>query len=112
MWRSPWDNNVHGGDQLAHSLWALSTGGPWGSGPGGGDPAMIPAGHTDLVLPAIGEEWGFAGGLTVCLLFAFLVQRAFRIAREASDAFAMFSALGLGSLVPLDMLVISGECAS
>ena len=30
-------------------------------GPGWGDPGMIPAGNTDLVLPAIGEEWGFAG---------------------------------------------------
>ena len=34
MWLSPWDNDVHGGDQLAHALWALSTGGLWGSGPG------------------------------------------------------------------------------
>ena len=59
MWLSPWDNDVHGGNQLAHSLWAFSTGGAWGSGPGWGDPAMIPAGNTDLVLPAIGEEWGF-----------------------------------------------------
>ena len=23
MWLSPWDNDVHGGDQLAHALWAL-----------------------------------------------------------------------------------------
>ena len=57
MWLSPWDNDVHGGNQLAHSLWAFSTGGAWGSGPGWGDPALIPAGNTDLVLPAIGEEW-------------------------------------------------------
>ena len=61
MWLSPWDNDVHGGNQLAHSLWAFSTGGAFGSGPGWGDPAMIPAGNTDLVLPAIGEEWGFCG---------------------------------------------------
>src|SRR5260370_4757132 len=108
MWLSPWDNDVRGGDQLAHSLWALSTGGPLGSGPGWGDPAMIPAGHTDLVLPAIGEEWGFAGVLTVFLLFAFLVHRAFGIAREAADDFAMFAALGLATLVALEMLVISG----
>src|SRR5262249_23178506 len=27
MWLSPWDNDVRGGDQLAHSLWAFSTGG-------------------------------------------------------------------------------------
>jgi cell division protein FtsW (lipid II flippase) len=44
MWLSPWDNDVQGGDQLAHSIWALSTGGLWGSGPGWGDPALIPAG--------------------------------------------------------------------
>ena len=25
MWLSPWDNVVHGGDQLAHSLWAYAT---------------------------------------------------------------------------------------
>ena len=38
MWLSPWDNDVHGGDQLAHALWAFATGGPTGSGPGWGDP--------------------------------------------------------------------------
>src|SRR5262249_20332060 len=108
MWLSPWDNDVRGGDQLAHSIWALSSGGPWGSGPGWGDPAMIPAGHTDLVLPAIGEGWGLAGVAAVCLLFALLVHRAFRIALDAPDDFAMFAALGLGTLIALEMLVISG----
>ena len=32
MWLSPWDNLVHGGDQLAHSLWAYATGGIAGHG--------------------------------------------------------------------------------
>src|SRR5579872_3494030 len=90
MWLSPWDNNVRGGDQLAHSLWAFSAGGAWGSGPGWGDPSMIPAGHTDLVLPAIGEEWGFAGVIAVGVLFLFLVRCAFRIALRAPDEYAMF----------------------
>ena len=35
---------------------------------------MIPAGHTDLVLPAIGEEWGFAGVAAVLLLFFLLLR--------------------------------------
>ena len=108
MWLSPWDNDVPGGDQLAHSLWALSTGGLWGSGPGWGDPALIPAGHTDLVLPAIGEEWGFVGVAAIGLLFAFLVRRSLRIARAAQDEYALFLALGLASLVALEMLLISG----
>jgi len=108
MWLTPWDNDVHGGDQLAHSLWAFATGGPFGSGPGLGDPGMIPAGHTDLVLSAIGEEWGFAGVACIFLLFAFLFWRAMRAALRADDDYSMFLALGLGSLLTLEMLLISG----
>jgi cell division protein FtsW (lipid II flippase) len=108
MWLSPWNNDVRGGDQLAHSLWAFATGGPLGSGPGWGDPSVIPAGHTDLVLSSIAEEWGFPGVLAICLLFAVLVHRAFRIARHALDEYALFLALGLGSLIALEMLLISG----
>ena len=107
MWLTPWDNDVRGGNQLAHSIWAFSTGGPVGSGPGWGDPVMIPAGNNDLVLPAIGEEWGFTGVLAVLLLFAFLVRRAFRIALRAPNDYALFLALGLGSLIALEMLLIS-----
>ncbi|HKW97323.1 MAG TPA: FtsW/RodA/SpoVE family cell cycle protein [Bryobacteraceae bacterium] len=108
MWLSPWDNDVSGGDQLAQSIWAFSTGGLWGSGPGRGDPSLIPAGHTDLVLPAIGEEWGFAGVAVIGLLFAWLVRRSFRIARDAQDEYAVFLSVGLASLFALEMLLISG----
>ena len=107
MWLSPWDNNLRGGDQIAHSLWALSSGGPWGSGPGMGDPGMIPAGHTDLVLSSIGEEWGFFGVFTIFLLFVLLVYSAFRIARNSRDDYATFLAFGLGALVAFEMLLIS-----
>ena len=107
MWLAPWDNDVHGGDQLAHGLWALSSGGPTGSGPGWGDPEMIPAGSTDLVLPAIGEEWGFVGVATVFLLFGFLVARALRAAVHAETHFGFFLGLGLASLIAFEMMLIS-----
>jgi len=107
MWLSPWDNDVHGGNQLAHSLWAFSTGGVWGSGPGWGDPAMIPAGNTDLVLPAIGEEWGFCGVAAALLLLGFLVRRGLRIGLDAPNEYGMFLALGLSALVAFEMLLIS-----
>jgi cell division protein FtsI/penicillin-binding protein 2/cell division protein FtsW (lipid II flippase) len=107
MWLAPWDNPVRGGDQLAHGLWAFSTGGPTGSGPGWGDPALIPAGHTDLVLPAIGEEWGFAGVAAACALFAFLVARGFRAAARASTTYGFFLGAGLASLIAFEMLLIS-----
>ena len=107
MWLAPWDNDVHGGDQLAHALWAFSTGGPTGSGPGWGDPEMIPAGNTDLVLPAIGEEWGFAGVAAVFLLLGFLVSRALRVAVRASTHFGFFLGVGLASLIAFEMLLIT-----
>ncbi len=108
MWLSPWNNDVHGGNQLAHSLWAFSTGGTFGSGPGYGDPAMIPAGHTDLVLPAIGEEWGFCGVAAVLLLLGFLVWRGMRIGLRAPNEYGMFLAFGLSALIAFEMLLISG----
>src|SRR5205814_8667414 len=64
-------------------------------------------GHTDLVLPAIGEEWGFVGVAAIALLFMFLVRRSFRIARAAADEYAFFLAVGLASLFALEMLLIS-----
>jgi cell division protein FtsW (lipid II flippase) len=115
MWLAPWDNDVHGGNQLAHAIWAFSTGGPTGSGPGWGDPALIPAGNTDLVLPAIGEEWGFAGVGTVFLLFGFLIWPA--LARAAGrHALRLLPGLGLACLIAYEMLLISsgvlGRCRS
>ena len=108
MWLSPWNNDIRGGDQLAHSLWAFATGGPIGSGPGWGDPSLIPAGHTDLVLASIAEEWGLPGVASVCLLFSVLVFGAFRIALKAPDEYATFLGIGLGSLIALEMLLVSG----
>src|SRR6185295_15862721 len=32
MWQSPWDNGLAGGDQVAHAMWALASGGPLGTG--------------------------------------------------------------------------------
>jgi cell division protein FtsI/penicillin-binding protein 2/cell division protein FtsW (lipid II flippase) len=107
MWLSPWDNDVRGGDQLVHATWAFATGGPFGSGPGRGDPAMIPAGHTDLVLPAFAEEWGIPGVFLIAALMGFLFHRSTRIALAAPDEFGVFLGLGLSTLLAIEMLLIS-----
>jgi cell division protein FtsI/penicillin-binding protein 2 len=108
MWLSPWDNLVHGGDQLAHSLWAYATGGISGTGIGRGDPQMVPAGHTDLILSVLGEQWGWAGVAVVFGLYAFLVYRSFRIALRARSDYEFFLAAGIGAVTALQILLISG----
>jgi cell division protein FtsW (lipid II flippase) len=108
MWLSPWDNLVHGGDQLAHSLWAFATGGLTGTGAGLGDPQVVPAAHTDLVLSALGEEWGFLGIAAVFALYALLVYRSVRIALRARGDYEFFLAAGLAAATAIEILLISG----
>jgi cell division protein FtsW (lipid II flippase) len=108
MWLSPWNNMVHGGDQLAHSLWAFATGGATGMGIGLGSPDVVPAAHTDLVLSAIGENWGFLGVTAVFALYALIVIRALRIALRARSDYEFFLASGLAAATALQILVIAG----
>ncbi len=108
MWLSPWNNLVHGGDQLAASLWAFATGGTSGMGIGKGDPQLVPAAHTDLILSALGEEWGFAGIVAVFALYAVVVWRALVIARRAASDYEFFLAAGLAAATVLQVLLIAG----
>jgi cell division protein FtsW (lipid II flippase) len=107
MWWSPWDNTVRGGDQIAHALWALATGARFGTGLGLGDPRSVPAGHTDLILPALGEELGLAGLLVVFALQAALAYRALRIALRAPGDYTLFLSLGLTLGIVLQLLLIA-----
>jgi len=108
MWLSPWSNMVRGGDQVAHSLWAMASGGALGTGPGLGESDVIPAGYTDLIVSVLGEDWGFLGLATVYLIFGLIVWIGLRTARRARTDYAFFLALGLSLLVSAELLLISG----
>ena len=108
MWLSPWNNLVHGGDQLADSLWAFATGGATGMGIGLGDPQLVPAAHTDLILAAVGEEWGFLGVAAVFALYALIVWRALRAALRARTDYEFFLGAGLAAATALEILLIAG----
>jgi cell division protein FtsW (lipid II flippase) len=99
IWQSPWDNGVRGGDQIAHAIWTLASGGPGGAGLGLGATRYLPAGHTDLVLASIGEELGIAGLAAIAALYTAIVWRALRIARAASTDYEFFLAIGAMLLV-------------
>lgn len=107
MWLSPWSNTVRGGDQVAHSMWAMASGGALGSGPGLGESDVIPAGHTDLIVSVLGEDWGFLGILVVYSIYGVLIWLGFRIARRARSDYAFFLATGLSLLVSAELLLIS-----
>jgi cell division protein FtsI/penicillin-binding protein 2/cell division protein FtsW (lipid II flippase) len=108
MWRSPWDNMVHGGDQLAHSLWAYSSGGLTGSGFGEGEAQMVPAAHTDLILAAAGEEGGFLLVALIFAIYAYIVWRSLRIALRARTDYEFFLGAGMAAVTALQILLIAG----
>ena len=106
IWLDPWNNGVAGGSQIAHGMWALSTGSLWGAGPGLGSAASIPAGHTDFVLATIGEELGFVGLAMVVALYALLSWRCLRIAARAPGDYTAFLATGVALALVVQAFVI------
>ena len=107
MWQSPWDNAVAGGNQLPHAIWAMATGGVFGTGLGLGDSRYLPAGHTDLILAAIGEELGAMGLVAVAALFVVIAWRGFRIGRLASSDYGFFLATALTLFLIVPALIMA-----
>jgi cell division protein FtsW len=92
-WRDPTRVGYH----IQQSLIALGSGGLFGVGLGQGQQKLgyLPASHTDSIFAVMGEELGFVGCMIVIGLFIFLTYRGFKIAVEASDAFAALVACGV-----------------
>ncbi|MEN3337511.1 MAG: hypothetical protein V7647_1187 [Acidobacteriota bacterium] len=107
MWESPWDNTVAGGNQITHAIWAMATGGGLGTGLGLGSSRYLPAGHTDLILAAIGEELGAAGLVAVAAVFALMTWRGFRVARLASNDYGFFLATALTLFLAFPVLIMA-----
>jgi cell division protein FtsI/penicillin-binding protein 2/cell division protein FtsW (lipid II flippase) len=108
MWQSAWDNAARGGDQIAQAIWALATGGLFGTGLGLGDTRYVPAGYTDLPFAAIGEELGFVGLLCVAAAFALIGWRGFRTALKATNDYGFFLATIVTLFLVLPVLIMAG----
>lgn len=69
---------------------------------------FLPENHTDFIFAVIGEETGFIGATLVLLIFLFIMWRAIKIAREASDNLGMLLAVGMLSMLAFHVLVNVG----
>ncbi|MFI0035723.1 FtsW/RodA/SpoVE family cell cycle protein [Streptomyces mutabilis] len=98
-----------GPNQLAQSLFAFAAGGVTGTGLGLGHSVLIGfAVKSDFILATAGEELGFLGLAAIFLLYALLVERGYRAGLAARDPFGRLLAVGLSSIVALQVFVIAG----
>lgn len=108
IWLNPWNDIDGKGYQIVQSLFAIGSGGVYGTGLGLGRPNLIPAVHTDFVYSAWSEEMGFLGAVALLLIYCLIIYRGYRIAMAAHSGFGSLLASGLTSLLAVQTIVIVG----
>ncbi|MCR6545483.1 FtsW/RodA/SpoVE family cell cycle protein [Dehalobacterium formicoaceticum] len=107
-WLNPWSDVAGKGYQIAQSLFAIGSGGFWGTGLGLGQPQYIPEVHTDFIFSAICEEMGIFGGVAVLLLYFILVYRGIKISLGLKNSFHQYIALGISLMFGFQTFIIIG----
>lgn len=107
-WLDPWSDIDATGYQITQALFALASGGLFGTGIGLGNPQYIPVVESDFIFPAIVEEMGIFMGIAVVLLFMILVYRAIKVSLTQQDKFYSVLAFCIGVLFALQTFIILG----
>ncbi len=106
-WLDPWADISGRGYQITQSLFAIASGGFFGTGLGLGHPEFIPEVHSDFIFSAICEEMGIFGGIAVIALYFILMYRGFKIALKL-DGFDRCLATGITVIFGFQTFVIIG----
>ncbi|WP_267241231.1 putative lipid II flippase FtsW [Streptomyces sp. PR69] len=96
--------------QAVHGLYALASGGWFGSGLGASVEkwGQLPEPHTDFIFAIAGEELGLAGTLSVLVLFAALGYAGIRVAGRTEDSFVRYAAGGVTTWITAQAVVNIG----
>ena len=65
----------------------------------------LPEPHNDFIFSILAEELGFIGALTVIVLFMVFIWRGLRISMNAPDMMGSLIAVGITSLVALEVII-------
>ncbi|CAL9548867.1 putative peptidoglycan glycosyltransferase FtsW [Streptomyces sp. enrichment culture] len=96
--------------QAAHGIYALASGGLFGSGLGASVEkwGQLPEAHTDFIFAVTGEELGLAGTLSVLALFAALGYAGIRVAGRTEDPFVRYAAGGVTTWIMAQTVINIG----
>ncbi len=95
-WRDPWSDITNTGYQIAHSLFAIGTGGLVGMGLGQGMPNRIPIVEKDFIFSAISEEMGAITAICLILICLGCFLQMMLTAYYMDMLFYRLVAVGLG----------------
>lgn len=103
----PWKDATGDGWQVIQSLYAIGSGGLFGAGLGESKQKFlyIPEPHNDFIFSILGEELGFIGCAVVLILFGIFIWRGVLIAMRAPDMFGSLLAIGITSLVAIQVII-------
>lgn len=106
----PWKDPLNSGFQIIQSLYAIGPGGLFGLGLGESRQKFfyLPEPQTDFIFAILSEELGFIGGSLVILLFALLLWRGIKIALGAPDLYGSFLAVGIISMIAIQVMINIG----
>lgn len=96
-WQDPFASYKDGGYQVAQSLFAIGTGGFFGTGLFQGKADSIPVADEDFVFSAISEEMGLIFALCLILICLSCYMMFLNIAMQLDNRFYKLVALGLGT---------------
>ena len=104
---NPWQDIRGDGWQVVQSLYAIGSGGLFGVGLGDSKQKYlyIPEPHNDFIFSILAEELGFVGCAVVLILFAVFIWRGVLIAMKAPDMFGSLIAIGITSLVAIQVII-------
>ncbi|MBW8481019.1 putative lipid II flippase FtsW [Actinomadura parmotrematis] len=106
----PTANRLTTNYQGTQGLYALASGGWFGTGLGEGRAKwdFLPHAETDFIFAIVGEEFGLVGTLVVLALFGMLAYAGLRIARRVRDPFARMAAAGCTAWLLVQAIVNIG----
>ena len=89
--------------QIQQSLISFAMGGPLGVGIGNSVQKyeFLPEAYKDMVFSIIGEELGFLGTFSVLIIFALILYRGMRVAKQASNGYGRLLAAGITACIAL-----------
>lgn len=93
--------------QTRNSLYAIGSGGFWGSGLGMSRQKYlyIPEVQNDFVFAVVCEELGFIGAMVVLCLFGLLVWRGIMLSMRAKDKFGSLLGIGLSAQIGIQVIL-------